>query len=147
MKVYVVTETSGEYSSISFALKAVFSTRELAEDYCAKMAALPGIKAEYPAGSENEYDIEEMDVWEVPTERYLIYKRHDYVAPGAKVDPPRHDGFDWRNEEYAPPGYEGFWHAEREWEPETGWSTISVGQPTPEQCAAEVERLMSEQTA
>lgn len=139
MKVYVVSEITGEYSQMGFSVKAAFSTRALADDYVAKMAALPGIPREYGAGSENEYSVDEMDVWDEPTERLMIFNKCEYIKPTG------YDGDDhiWRNEEYAPAGYSGFWKAERNWEPETGWSDIRVAAPTAEECRAQFAAILS----
>lgn len=141
MVVYVVTEFYADYSQSMWRVKAVFATRELAEDYAAKMAALPGLPFEYGPGERNEYEILEMEVWDTPTERLMLYHKHAYINP---MNEASNGPTSYRTEEYTPPGYTGFWHSNREWEPETGWSRINVTAPTAEARDAEFARLWAQ---
>ena len=145
MKVYIVTEIYPNYSQTSWRVTAVFATSERAEDYIAKMATLPGIDREYAAGSENEYDVVEMDVWDEPTERIMLFHKTEYIHPDGSYDRPDHV---YRTEEYAPPGYEGYW-AETvdppDWGGEVrspGWGEIRVTGPSRENVIERFTRLV-----
>ena len=134
MKVYVVTETQGEYSDRWWTVKAAFSTETLAKDYISKQ----------PKAPETGLEIEEVDVWDEPTEPMITFSAWEIVGPTRWTRKPNiHETV-----QVAPKNYKGFWVStsnveDRDGKP-TGWTTIFVSAPTREHVRVEYERLLAE---
>ena len=140
MPIYIVTETTGEYSQTNWCVKAVFDNREAAERYVAGMASLPGITGEYAPGREVDYDIEEVEVWDDAPERVMRYHISEIVGPDTdpRARPP------YRTEEFYPRGYTDDLTSAIDTDGTPGWCTIRVTAVREEVCVSEYRRLLEE---
>ena len=142
MRVWVVTQESGDYDQSYKEVCAAFTSEAFAQGYATALEQRPGFPSESSPGSEYTYDVVEVDVWDTPASApvvtfclYAIVKRTGRV-PRGRI---------YRQVEVVPVGTEGnLWKTvvtPEEREPEE--ASVYVVAPTEEAAKAAYQQAVA----